>query len=107
MSQNQEPTEAHCLKPSKTSCEVKRKFAADGKTKEYRWTLTRVSDIPGRPGDVRCPYCHGPIRLHFKGDGDKVVEDHFEHLGEGDTYHCRAGHRFPGGEHRMSLTPVE
>lgn len=107
MSPEPEAQENTNLKPTKTRCEVKRKFDVGNNKKEYRWVLMAVSDIPGRPGDIRCPYCLGPIRLHFKGTGSKVVEDHFEHRAQGDRYNCRAGNGFKGGEHKMSLKPVE
>lgn len=92
--------------PTKTICEIKRKFEVEGGKREYRWVLIKVSDIPGRPTDIRCPYCHGSIHLEFE-QNDSGHRDHFEHNANGGRYHCRAGNGFPkGGEHKMSSKPV-
>ncbi len=116
MSQEPESRENLDQKPTKVSCEVKIKRIklVDGvKTDkyEYQWTLKRISDIPGKPKDVRCPYCHGPIRLAFQGRGHNSKMDHFEHLGEKagttDRKTCLAGEGFEGGEHQMSSKLVE
>lgn len=102
-------------KPTNTSCEVKIKFTPTingiKQKAEYRWILKRVSDLQGRPAEIRCPYCQGPIRLHFKGAGKKWVDDHFEHLGEragtSDRTTCVVGEGFKGGEYKRSTKPVE
>ena len=106
MSQEPGSQENFDQKPTKISCEVKRKFEV-GNRREYRWTRMNVSEIPGRPGEIRCPYCHGPVRLHFEGTGDKTVGDHFEHRKTHDRKNCKAGSSFKGSEHKMSLDPVE
>jgi len=87
---------------SKVHCEVK----VDG-----AWVPRHVSDLKGEPVVMRCPYCHGPIRLHFKGVADKTTEDHWQHLGKRakttDRYTCRAGEAFDGAGHMMSVKPVQ
>ena len=116
MSQESMSQESFDEQPTKLSCEVKVKriVLVDGKKTdkhEYQWVLKRISDIPGKPKDVRCPYCHGPIRLAFQGRGLNSKADHFEHLGEKagttDRRTCRAGEGFQGGEHLMSSKRVE
>lgn len=99
---------------SKASCEVKIECDAevDGvMTRVSRWTTRNVSELKGEPVVMRCPYCHGPIRLHFKGIADRTTEDHWQHLGKRakttDRYSCRAGEAYDGAPHMMSVKPVQ
>lgn len=85
-------------------CAAKRPFEIAGKKKEYRWTEIRVSFLQ-KGAEVRCLYCKGAVRLHFKQKEDGV-EDHCEHKSRQDSEGCRGGHYFLG-EHRESLKPVE
>ena len=114
---SQEPESQESLadqKPTKTSCEVKLKFEVevDGvKRKESQWKLRKVSSLKGKPVDIRCPYCHGPILLAFEGTGARTADDHFEHLGKKvgttDRITCKAGEAFKGGENQMSIKLIE
>ncbi len=123
---NQEPESQECIVEdiTKTSCHFKNKHyvIVDGKASGkcwYQWDIWKVSDLKekkiskakNRPPEIRCPHCHGPIKLHFKGTGKKWKEDHFEHLGKKvgatDRATCKAGEAFEGGEHQMSIRSVE
>ena len=106
----QVPSESIC----KSSCEVKMDFEVevDGVTRrESRWVLRPVTELTDKPTDIRCPYCLGPVRLHFKGIADKTTETHFEHLGKRakttDRYTCRAGEAYDGAPHMMSVKQVK
>jgi hypothetical protein len=109
---------------SKAKCEVKTKnIYADG---GFEWMTKPVSNLKepyqnkaelkrkGKPLEIRCPHCKGPIRLEFQGakKGKHSKPDHFEHLGESagasDRRTCRSGVDFPvGGVHQLSIKPVE
>ena len=86
-----------------TVCETKRLFKVDG-VKEYRWVQANVSDLPKRT-EVRCAYCHGEVRLHFKKQAHGT-QDHCEHRAHQDSVFCKGGHFFEG-EHRESENPVK
>lgn len=122
MSLNIDPLEGLAGIPTNTSCDFRKetKRIVEGvKRTEVYWELTKVSDLrfvdtsnkKNTPRKVRCPYCFGPIKIHFKGNGKRVVEDHFEHLGEKvgtpDRYTCRAGEGFEGNEHKMSVQRID
>jgi len=113
---------------SKTICEVKskRKLGNTWVKGDFIWVKKPVSDLKGhfdrmkdqskkdKQLEVRCPHCHGPIRLAFQdlNKGKHSKPDHFEHIGEKvgatDRLTCRAGDDFPvGGEHKMSIRPIE
>ena len=86
-----------------TVCAIKRKFLVDGE-KVYKWVEAKVSDIP-RAAEVRCLYCKGAVRLHFKKQAHGTA-DHCEHKTRQDSVNCRGGHFFEG-EHRESKNPVQ
>lgn len=83
-------------------CAAKRLFKIDGK-KEWKWVEARVADLL-KGSEVRCLYCKGAVRLHFKQKVDGVI-DHCEHRSRKDSEHCRGGHYFEG-DHRESLNPI-
>ena len=115
MNQNGESMAGHADKITNTICELKspnEKLDNSGSSdhRDYEWVSKNVSSLKGRPVDIRCPHCLGPIRLHFRGEGHRVIEDHFEHLGKRagttDRYTCRAGSGFKG-THQESLHPIK
>ena len=122
MSPDIDPLEGLAGIPTNTSCDFKKetKWKVEGvKRTEIKWDLTKVTDLrfvntsnkKNEPRKIRCPYCFGPIKLHFKGKGKKVVVDHFEHLGEkvgtSDRYTCRVGEGFEGNDHKMSIQRID
>lgn len=88
-------------------CEQKKEFrTADGGS-EWRWGGVAASAVAGVPRDrIRCIHCHGAVRLHCQ-QVEHGPQDHLEHLHRQDSEHCRGGHYFTGGEHRMSRQPVD
>lgn len=90
-----------------TRCEQKKEFrTADGGS-EWRWVEATASKLAEEtPRDrIRCLHCHGAVRVH-RQQVEHGPQDHVEHLYRQDSEHCRGGHYFKGGEHRMSLQPV-
>jgi len=107
--ESEAPAEPIC----KTSSEVKREVEVEVAgviRREWRWTLRPVAELTDKPTEIRCPYCLGPVRLHFKGIADKPTETHYEHLGKRakttDRYTCRAGEAYDGAPHMMSVKPL-
>lgn len=89
-----------------TRCEQKKEFLVEG-VSQWRWVEVAASSVVGISRDrLRCLQCHGAVRLH-RQQVDHGPQDHLEHRSHKDSEHCRAGHYFNGGEHRMSSQPIE
>lgn len=93
-------------KSEMTRCEQRKEFNIAG-VSEWRWVEVKASRVAGVSRDqLRCMHCHGQVRLH-RQQVEHGPEDHLEHRSRQDSQHCRGGHYFDGGEHRMSTQPVE
>jgi hypothetical protein len=70
------------------TCEELAPFIRNG-VRTTEWTRKRVIYVDGSRS-VRCPYCHGEIRIHRNRTADGP-QDHFEHLRGEDSRRCIAG----------------
>jgi hypothetical protein len=85
-------------------CEQRKEFIV---APQWRWVEAAVSSLAGVSSDqIRCMHCHGAVKLHRQQVGHGP-QDHVEHLLHQHSQHCRGGHYFDHGEHRMSSQPVE
>lgn len=69
-----------------------------------KWVDVEVKDLKIGE-DIRCAYCHGPVKIHRKRKATGPAE-HVEHKDHKDTVMCKAGDNFVGPEHQMSLNQV-
>jgi hypothetical protein len=89
-----------------TRCEQKKEFRTKDGDSEWRWVEVAASTVVGVPRErLRCMHCHGTVRLH-RQQVSHGPQDHLEHLHKQDSEHCRGGHYFDGGDHRISSQPV-
>jgi uncharacterized protein with PIN domain len=95
----------HGQKGDMEFCEVRADFQTTHGI-ETRWKMDRV-ELVADGKEVRCAYCHGPVRIHRKRKVTGTV-DHVEHKETRDAENCRGGHYFRqyNNQHQMSATPV-